>query len=131
VIYVQTTGTQQAGFGAPQPIPGLSLTIPAGAGDQALVILNVPNPEAYTTPGNSGGGWFGISVNGVTSPTVATFTFTAPTMGGGMYIRMRVPTTLVIAVPLADKPQTIVAQWRSLGQGLSIDSPASLSAVFG
>ena len=131
MIYVQTTGTLQAGFGAPQPIAGLNLTIPEGAGEQALVILNVPNPQAYTTAGQSAGGWFGISVNGVMSPSVASFTFTAPTMGGGMYIYMRVPTTLVIAVPLVLKEQKIVAMWQSLGYGLTIDTPASLSATFG
>ncbi|MEA2931180.1 MAG: hypothetical protein QOG38_3608 [Hyphomicrobiales bacterium] len=36
VIYVQTTGTQTVGFGTgPSPIPGLTLTIPEGFGEQA------------------------------------------------------------------------------------------------
>ncbi|TMJ05385.1 MAG: hypothetical protein E6G97_02995 [Alphaproteobacteria bacterium] len=127
VIYVQTTGSQQVGFGNAQPIPGLSLTLPEGVGESALVILNVPNPNTYNEGTQyASGGWFGISVDGTTLPTVASFSYAIErnTQGAG-----RFPTTLVVAVPLAGKPQTVVALWRSLGMSLYIDTPASLSAL--
>jgi hypothetical protein len=130
VIYVQTSGEHLSNsFGQPTPIPGLSLTLPEGSGEQALVILNVPNPYAWS-PGNlpaGAGGWFGISVDGKTLPAVAAFTYVAPTPMLGA--AGRVPTTLIVAVPLVLKPQKIVALWLGTGAAVvRIDSPASLSA---
>jgi hypothetical protein len=45
-LYAQTTGTQKTNSGTFVPIPGLSLTIPAGVDTTALAILNLPNPYA-------------------------------------------------------------------------------------
>jgi hypothetical protein len=129
-LYVQTTGTQTVGFGtSPTPIPGLTLTIPEGAGEQALVTLNVPNPYSYTeSRAYVAGGWFGLSVDGTTLPNVASFTFALPSLGNVENLG-RTPVTLMVAVPLAGKPQTVVALWRSYGMWLRIDTPASLSAI--
>jgi len=129
-LYVQTTGTQMVAFGtSPTPIPGLTLTIPEGAGEQALVTLNVPNPYSYTeSRAYVAGGWFGLSVDGTTLPNVASFTFTLPSLGNLDNLG-RTPVTLMVAVPLAGKPQTVVALWRSYGMWLRLDTPASLSAI--
>src|SRR6185295_10032345 len=129
-LYVQTTGTQMVAFGtSPTPIPGLTLTIPQGAGEQALVTLNVPNPYSYTeSRAYVAGGWFGLSVDGTTLPNVASFTFTLPSLGNLDNLG-RTPVTLMVAIPLAGKPQTVVALWRSYGMWLRLDTPASLSAI--
>ena len=129
-LYVQTTGTQMVAFGtSPTPIPGLTLTIPQGAGEQALVTLNVPNPYSYTeSRAYVAGGWFGLSVDGTTLPNVASFTFALPSLGNLDNLG-RTPVTLMVAVPLAGKPQTVVALWRSYGMWLRLDTPASLSAI--
>jgi mannose-binding lectin len=124
-LYAQTSGTHQTSSGYFVPIPGLTITIPEGAGTMAIVILNVPNP--YATGNNTPGGTFGINVNGVTSPVQATFTYNevAPTSTG------RVPTTLVVGVPLAQTgAQTIQAGWFGVrGSTVIIDSPATLTAI--
>lgn len=129
VIFAQTTGTQTVEFGqSPTPIPGLTLTIPEGVGEQALVTLNVPNPYSYSeSRAYVSGGWFGLSVDGTTLPNVASFTFVQPQQ----YVDNvgRIPVTLMAAVPLAGKPQTVVALWRSYGMWLRLDTPASLSAI--
>ena len=129
-LYVQTTGTQMVAFGtSPTPIPGLTLTIPEGAGEQALVTLNVPNPYSYTeSRAYVAGGWFGLSLDGATLPNVASFTFALPSLGNLDNLG-RTPVTLMVAVPLAGKPQTVVALWRSYGMWLRLDTPASLSAI--
>lgn len=106
------------------PIPGLSLQIPAGAGEQALIILNVPAPYLmHSQIAPPGGGYmaFCVSVDGTRLPANAKFT--GPN-------EVRVPTTLVVAVPLAAKPQTIVGLWGGFDAYAIIDSPASLSALF-
>jgi hypothetical protein len=42
----------------------------------------------------------------------------------------RIPTTLVVAVPLTMKPQTVLAMWQNVrGSTVNIDSPATLSAI--
>ncbi len=123
-LYAQTTGTQQTNSGTFVPIPGLTLTIPEGVGTSALVILNVPMP--YATGNNTPGGTFGITVNGTASAVIAGFTYNepAPTSTG------RIPTTLVVSVPLANAAQTIAAVWQGVrGSTVIIDSPASLSAI--
>jgi hypothetical protein len=123
-LYAQTTGTQQTNSGSFVPIPGLSLTIPQGVGTAALVILNVPNP--YASGNNFPGGTFGITVNGTVSPVQAVFTYNEqqPVSTG------RVPTTLVVSVPLIDNKQTVTAVWFGVrGSTVIIDTPATLSAV--
>ena len=80
----------------------------------------------YATGNNNPGGNFGLSVNGTVSSVVAAFTYneTAPTSFG------RVPTTLVLSVPLGNKPQTVMAMWSNIrGSNVIIDSPATLSAI--
>jgi hypothetical protein len=125
-LYAQTSGDQSTNSGSFVPIPGLTLIIPEGAGISALVILNVPNP--YARGNEYPGGTFGISVNGTVSPVTATFTYNelVPASTG------RIPTTLVISVPLGIKPQTIMGMWFGVRNStVYIDSPASLSAIIG
>jgi hypothetical protein len=125
-LYAQTSGDQSTNSGSFVPIPGLTLIIPEGAGISALVILNVPNP--YARGNEYPGGTFGISVNGTVSPVTATFTYNelVPASTG------RIPTTLVISVPLGIKPQTIMGMWFGVRNStVHIDSPASLSAIIG
>jgi len=124
-MYAQTSGKQSTNSGSFVPIPGLSLTIPEGAGASALVILNLPMP--YATGNDFPGANLGISVNGAVSSVVAGFTYneqTPPSFG-------RMPTTLVLNVPLANKPQTVAAVWSGVrGSTVIIDTPATLSAIF-
>jgi mannose-binding lectin len=123
-LYAQTSGNQSTNSGSFVPIPGLSLTIPEGAGAAALVVLNVPMP--YATGNNNPGGNFGVSVNGTVSPVVAGFTYNEqvpPSTG-------RVPTTLVVSIPLTSKPQAVAAVWSGVRGGtVIIDTPATLSAI--
>jgi hypothetical protein len=123
-IYAQTSGTLNTNSSSNVQIPGLSITIPEGVGTSALVILNVPMP--YATGNSNPGGNFVLSVNGTVSPVVAAFTYneTQPTSYG------RVPTTLVVSVPLGIKPQTVNAMWSGIrGSTVIIDTPATLSAI--
>jgi hypothetical protein len=123
-IYAQTSGTQKTDSSSNVQIPGLSITVPEGVGTAALVILNVPMP--YATGNNNPGGNFAISVNGTVSPVVAGFTYNEqqpPSYG-------RMPTTLVVSVPLGNKPQVINAMWSGVrGSTVIIDTPATLSAI--
>ena len=123
-LYAQTTGTQKTNSGTFVPIPGLSLTIPEGVGTTALVILNLPNP--YAQGNDFPGGVLGVSVNGAVSPVQASFTYNeaSPQSTG------RIPTTLVVGVPLINEKQTIVGVWSGVrGSTVVIDSPATLSAL--
>jgi hypothetical protein len=125
-LYAQTSGTHTTDSGSFVPIPGLSITIPEGVGIAALVVLNVPNPFAQ---GNDfPGATFGISVAGAISPVVAVFTYNEkipPSTG-------RIPTTLVISVPLTNKKQEVLAMWSGVrGSKVIIDSPATLSGIIG
>ncbi len=123
-LYAQTSGGQSTSSASWEKIPGLGFTIPEGVGTSALVILNLPNP--YATGNNYPGGVLGISVNGTVSPVVASFTYNEqvpPSTG-------RIPTTLVVSVPLAGKPQAVAAMWQGVrGSTVIIDSPATLSAI--
>jgi hypothetical protein len=123
-LYAQTNGTHQTNSANWTAIPNLTLTLPEGVGTAALVILNAPMPYAE---GNSNpGGNFGVSVNGAVSTVVASFTYNEaqPASYG------RVPTTLVLSVPLGNKPQTIVGMWSNVrGSTVVIDSPTTLSAI--
>jgi Bc2l-C, N-terminal domain len=123
-FYAQTSSTQQTNSATLVPIPGLSLEIPEGVSDSALVILNLPNP--YASGNNFPGGFFGISVNGAVSDVVGCFTSSVQNPGD----TGRVPTTLIVSVPLANAPQTIVALWSGVrGSTAIIDTPATLSAI--
>ena len=125
-LYAQTSGTHSTNSGSFVPIPGLSLTLPASTGGSMLVILNLPNP--YAAGNNFPGATFGISVGGVMSPVVACFTSgqQSPSSSG------RVPTTLIVSVPLGDTSQTVNAMWYGVrGSTVTIDSPATLTAIFG
>jgi hypothetical protein len=125
-LYAQTTGTHSTNSGTFVAIPGLSLTLPGGAGGSMLVILNLPNP--FATGNNFPGATFGISAGGVVSPVQACFTSgqQSPSSSG------RMPTTLVVSIPLTDTNQTITAMWYGVrGSTVAIDSPATLTAMFG
>lgn len=106
------------------PMTGLTLTIPAGVGETAIIILNVPMP--YATGNSNPGGTFGISVNGAVSPVTASFTYNEinpPSTG-------RIPTTLVVGIPLGNSTQTIQAVWYGVRNStVHIDSPATLTAL--
>ena len=123
-LYAQSSGshsTNQAGWTA---IPGLTLTIPEGVGTTAIIILNVPNP--YAQGDNNPGGQFGILVNKTVQPVTAAFTYNEqkPTSFG------RVPTTLVVGVPLTNAKQAVTAVWASIrNSNVVIDSPATLTAL--
>jgi len=125
-LYAQTTGTHSTNSGSFVPIPGLSLTLPGGAGGSMLVILNLPNP--YAAGNDFPGAMFGISAGGTMSPVVACFTSgmqSTPSSG-------RVPTTLVVSIALTDASQTINAMWYGVrGSTVTIDTPATLTAMFG
>jgi len=124
ISYAQTQGSHSTNSGSFTLIPGLSLTLPEGVEDTALIILNVPNP--YATGNANPGGTFAISVGGVVQAPIASFTYNeaVPPSSG------RVPTTLVVGVPLASKPQPVLALWQNVrGSTVIIDSPASLSII--
>ena len=122
--YVQVNGPLQTNSGSWTPIPGLTLTIPEGVGIQAIVIVNLPNPNA--TGNNYPGGNIGVSVNGSVLPMYACFTYDSqqPQSTG------RKPTTLVVGVPLGQKPQQVQAVWSGVrGATVIIDSPASMTVI--
>jgi hypothetical protein len=123
-MYAQTSGTQSTTSGSFVAIPGLSLTLPEGVDTTAIVILNLPNP--YAQGNNFPGGMLGISVNGTVSPVQASFTYNEqnPVSTG------RIPTTLVVGVPLGQKAQTVQGVWFGVrGSKVIIDSPATLTAI--
>jgi mannose-binding lectin len=123
-LYAQSSGTQSKNSGTFVPMPDLCFTIPEGVGTSALVILNVPNP--YAMGKEFPGGTFGISVAGAVSSVQAVFTYNeqVPVSAG------RIPTTLVVSVPLGNKPQVIQAMWFGVrGSTVIIDTPATLSGV--
>ena len=123
-LYAQTSGTLSTNSGSFTPIPGLSLALPEGVGVTAVVILNLPNP--YATGNSNPGGMFGITVNGTLQPAVASFTYneTNPPSTG------RIPTTLVVGVPLTTGAQTAQAVWYGVrGSTVHLDTPATLSVL--
>jgi mannose-binding lectin len=126
-LYAQTSGPLSTNSGSFVPIPGLSIPLPIGVDTLAMVVLNVPNP--YATGNDFPGGTFGIAVNGQVSSVQATFTYNTyneqnPQSTG------RVPTTLVVGVPLANQPQAITAVWFGVrGSTVHLDSPATLSST--
>lgn len=108
-------------------IPGLFLTLPPKSVTQtfALIILNVPQP--YASGNNFPGAVFGVNVMGaVVAEGGFTYSQQLPQSFG------RMPTTVVVRVPLAVGYQTVWGQWRSVRNSTGrIDSFASLSAVIG
>ena len=123
--YAQTSGTLSTNSSSFTPIPGLSISLSGGVNVTALVILNLPMP--YAQGNNNPGGTFAISVGGVVSPVQASFTYNEqvpPSTG-------RIPTTLVVGVPLVQDEQTVEALWQGVrGSTVIIDTPSSLSAVY-
>ncbi len=125
-LFVQTSGTHSTNSASFVPIPGLSIALPQGVDTLALIILNLPFPFAQGN--NFPGGNVGISINGAVSPVVGGFTYSeqVPPLNG------RVPTTLVVGVPLTIRRQIIEAVWSGVrGSTVTIDSPATLSAILG
>ena len=125
IVYAQTTGTQTTNSGSWTPMPGLAVKIPRGVGELAMLILNVPNP--YATGNSNPGGNFGLEVNGTVQSPFASFTYNEqnpPSTG-------RIPTTLVVAVPLSQTGDSaFVAVWSGVrGSTVHIDSPATLTGV--
>ncbi|UGY17435.1 hypothetical protein [Bradyrhizobium septentrionale] len=123
-LYAQTVGTLSTNSSTFTPMQGLTLTIPEGVGTTAIVILNVPMP--YATGTDTPGGTFGIALNGAVSTVTASFTYNdpAPASTG------RIPTTLVVGIPLGNAAQTVQAVWYGVrGSTVIIDSPATLTAI--
>ena len=124
VLYAQTSGSLSTNAGQFTPIPGLTLTLPEGVDTAALVTVNLPNP--YAEGSNFPGATIGVSVGGKVSPVVASFTYGEQTPASFN----RMPTTLVVSVPLTLSAQTVEAVWYGVrGSKVIIDSPATLSAV--
>jgi len=125
MLFAEFKGQQQFGS-QPTPIPNLTLTLPEGSGESALVILNVPAPYSVVASWTGGqGGQFNISVDGTMLPEYAAYNYL--TAMSASSLPPRVPATLVVAVPLKLKHQTVVAY----AQNCIIDSTASLSATIG
>ena len=120
VLYAEFKGREQF-LSTPTPIPGLSLTIPEGADEMALIMLNVPASYSVRALGIGGSGWFGLSVDGTMLPAYATYTSPVPDSFGPS----RMPATLVVAVPMKLTNQTVVAY----AQTCIIDSLASLTVI--
>ncbi|WP_166303049.1 MULTISPECIES: hypothetical protein [unclassified Bradyrhizobium] len=123
-LYAQTAGTLSTNSSTFTPIQGLTLTIPEGVGTTAIIILNVPMP--YATGTDIPGGTFGIALNGAVSTVTASFTYNegTPSSFG------RIPTTLVVGIPLGNAAQTVQAVWYGVrGSTVIIDSPATLTAI--
>jgi hypothetical protein len=123
-MYAQTSGTHATTSGTFEAIPGLSITIPEGVGAMAIVILNLPQP--YSTGNNYPGGVFRISIDGKVNDVEASFTYSEQNPPGSG----RVPTTLLVGVPLGPKLQVIQGLWHGVrGSKVIIDSPATLTAI--
>jgi len=104
-LYAQSSGTHSTSSGSWSDIPGLTVTLPGGVGVTAIVILNVPNP--YAQGNDFPGGTFGIQVGNAVQAVTATFTYNeAQPQSTG-----RIPTTLIVGVPLVQTPQTVAAVW--------------------
>ena len=120
--YAQTSGQLTTNSSSFVPLPGLTIELPEGVGDMAIVTLNLPQP--YATGNDFPGGVFRISVDGNILPNEASFTYSS-SYGG------RMPTTLVVGVPLTLKKQSVQAMWHNVrGSTAIIDSPSTLSAIY-
>jgi hypothetical protein len=125
VLYAQTSGSLSTNASQFTPIPGLAVELPEGDAVTALITLNLPNP--YAEGNNYPGATIGVSVDGKISPVVASFTYGEQKPGSFN----RIPTPLVVGVPLTLNQQKIVAVWYGVrGSTVKLDSPATLSAIF-
>jgi hypothetical protein len=123
-VYVETSGKLTTSSSTFVPMPGLAIQLPQGVGDMAIVTLNLPQPYATGDASNNPGGVFRISVDGSILNNEASFTYSS-SYGG------RMPTTLVVGVPLRSKNQTVQAMWHNVrGSTVIIDSPSTLSAIY-
>jgi ABC-type uncharacterized transport system permease subunit len=123
VLYAEFKGQQQ--FLGQTPIPGLSLKLPEAVNEQALVTLNVPAVYSVIANFTGGrGGVFNISVDGVMLPEYAAYNYIISM--NAQNTPVRVPVTLVVAVPLTLKNQVVVGY----AANCIIDSSASLSVVW-
>ncbi|HTO62540.1 MAG TPA: hypothetical protein VMM15_14925 [Bradyrhizobium sp.] len=126
ILYAQSSGEHYTDSGVLVPIPGLSVTFTQGViGAVVTAILNLPLPYAIGT--DFPGGKVGISVNGAIAPVPGGFTYNEqnPPVPG------RIPTTLVVSVPLPDKLTFIMGMWSGVrGSRIIIDSPATLTVFF-
>jgi hypothetical protein len=124
-LYAQTSGPLSTNSGSFVEIPGLTITLPGGVGTSAIVILNLPMP--YASGNNYPGGTLGVAINGQVSPVQASFTYNEQAPGS----TGRIPTTLVVGVPLIENQQTVTGMWYGVrGSTVHLDSPASLSGLF-
>jgi len=123
-LYAQSSGTHDTTSQTFVAIPGLSITLPEGVGTMAIVTLNLPQP--YSTGNNYPCGVFRVTVDGKLNDVEGSFTYSEQSPPGSW----RGPTTVVVGVPLAMKPQVIQAVWHGVrGSKVIIDSPATLSAI--
>jgi mannose-binding lectin len=125
IVSAQSSGNQSTNSGSWTAIPGLAIKLPQGVGEQALLILNVPNP--YAQGDDYPGGNFGLQINGTVQSAYASFTYNEqnpPSTG-------RIPTTLCVVAPLSQTgASAVVAVWSGIrGSTVKIDSPATLTAV--
>jgi hypothetical protein len=82
-------------------------------------------PYPYATGNNYPGGIFAIAVDGTQQAPVAGFSYSVQ-QGNN-----RVPTTLVIGVPLKMTKQVVTAMWQNVrGSTVMIDTPVTLSAIY-
>ena len=124
VLYAQTSGSLSTNASAIYALPGLALELPEGDAVTASVTLNLPSPYAE---GNDFPGAdhrpFGERLN--------------LARGGELHLQRakahafnRMPTTLVVGIPLTLNAQKVVAVWYGVrGSTVKLDSPATLSAV--
>ena len=104
ILYVQTTREHTTNSRGPTPIPELSLELPEGAGEQAIIILNT---QAMASGSTLLEGYFKVSVDGVMLPQLAEFSSNFSAANN----RFTIPCTLVAAVPLKLQPQKVQALW--------------------
>jgi hypothetical protein len=125
VLYAQTSGTLSTNAAQFTPIPGLQLALPEGDAIIAAVTLNLSNP--YAQGNNYPGATLGIAVNGQVLPTIASFTYGVQQPQSFN----RMPTTLIVGVPLIIGKQMVQGMWYGVrGSTVIIDTPASLSVVY-
>jgi hypothetical protein len=125
VLFAQTSGTLKTNAGQFTTIPGLRLVMPKGLDVAALVVLNLPNPFAEGT--DYPGALLGVALNGKPLPIIASFTYGVAQPASAN----RMPTTLVVSVPLSMNPQTVDGLWCGVrGSTVIIDTPSSLSVIY-
>lgn len=137
LLYAQSLAqTQSTSSGNWEDMAGLVLTLPQRSNDEhfALVTLNVPNP--YAKGGNYPGCNFALRVtpgNTLNWPYACFTSYNKVADPATAISAGRVPTTLVVRVPLDfNQPTTLQAVWQSVrGATAVVDSPCSLSAVVG